>query len=140
MAGGRLWPGATRAGTLPNGAWVFADGFNHNTGQPYVESITSDATLPAGNGVSDKTAVARDGGTVLASGSAVLTKLPKSPCRLGAAFTDTQGTTWTFCADSSSIKTYYLAKDGKQWKAYGKPSGAVAPIAAGFPLVLPPQR
>jgi hypothetical protein len=132
--------GASRAGTLPRGPWVFADGFNHNTGQPYVESITSDVTKPAGNGVADKTAVARDGGTVLASGSAVLTKLPQSPCRLGAAFTDGQGTTWTFCADSPSIKTFYLSKNGQQWTAYGKPSGAVAPIAAGFPLVLPPQQ
>jgi hypothetical protein len=131
---------ATKTGTLIRGPWVFADGFNHNTGEPYVESITSDETRPAGNGAGDKTAVARDGGTVLANDSAVLTTLPKSPCRLGAAFTDGQGTTWAFCADSSSVKTFYLPKDGQEWKAYGKPSGAVAPIAAGFPLVLPPQR
>jgi hypothetical protein len=132
--------GASRAGALPRGPWVFADGFNHNTGQPYVESITSDQTRPAGNGVSDTSAVARNGGTVLASGSAVLAKLPQSPCRLGAAFTDGQGTSWTFCADGPAIKTYYLSKNGDHWTAYGKPSGHVAPIAAGFPLVLPPQR
>jgi hypothetical protein len=131
---------ASRAGTLPRGPWVFADGFNHNTGQPYVESITSDATLPAGNGVADTTVVARNGGSVLASGSAVLAKLPRSPCRLGAAFTDSQGTSWTFCADSPAIKAFYLSKNGDHWTAYGKPSASVAPIAAGFPLVLPPQR
>jgi hypothetical protein len=131
---------ASRAGTLPRGPWVFADGFNHNTGKPYVESITSDVTKPAGNGVADKTAVARNGGAVLASGSAMLAKLPQSPCRLGAAFTDGSGTSWTFCADSPSIKTFYLSKNGQQWTAYGKPSGSVAPIAAGFPLVLPPQQ
>jgi hypothetical protein len=46
--------------------------------------------------------------------------------------------TWTFCADKSSLRTYYLPKDGKKWVAFGKPSTPVAPVAAAFPLVLPP--
>jgi hypothetical protein len=67
-----------------------------------------------------------------------MTKLPASPCRLGAGFTDANGVTWAFCADASALTTYYLPKDGEKWTSYGKPSAAVAPVAAGFPLVLPP--
>ena len=55
----RIWtvnvPGgrATQEGTLPKGPWVFTNGFNRNTGQPWVESIDSDATKPPGNGSAD---------------------------------------------------------------------------------------
>ena len=38
--------------------------------------------------------------------------------------------TWVFCADESSLKTYYLAKDGDKWTAYGKPSTPVAPVTS----------
>ncbi len=134
VAGGR----ATQEGSLAKGPWVFTNGFNHNTGEPYMESIDSDATNPAGNGPADTSPVTRDGGTVLPNGSAGLTKLPASPCRLGAGFTDANGVTWTFCADKPTITTYYLPEDGTEWTAYGKPSPAVAPTAAAFPLVLPP--
>lgn len=133
VAGGQ----ATQEGTLPKGPWVFTNGFDRNTGQPWVESIDSDATLPAGNGPADTSPVTRDGGTVLPAGSPGLSELPASPCRLGAGFTDAAGLTWTFCADTDSVTTFYLPKDGKEWTAYGKPSTAVAPAAAGFPLVLP---
>lgn len=142
----RIWtvnvPGgrATQEGTLPKGPWVFTNGFNRNTGQPWVESIDSDATKPPGNGSADTSPVTRDGGTVLPNDSAALTKLPASPCRLGAGFTDANGTTWTFCADKPAISTYYLPKGAQQWTAYGKPSTSVAPVAASFPLVLPPAR
>lgn len=129
---------ATRQGSLAKGPWVFTNGFNHNTGQPYMESIDSDATKPAGNGPGDTSPVTRDGGTVLADDAKALTQLPASPCRLGGAFTDSHGVTWAFCADSAAISTYYLAKDGKDWVAFGKPSSPVAPDAAAFPLVLPP--
>jgi hypothetical protein len=129
---------ATQTGTLPKGAWVFLDGFNRNTGEPYVESIESDETKPAGNGVADKSDVTRAGGTVLINDGAAMKALPKSPCRLAGGFTDSSGTSWEFCADSSTVKTYVLAKGGQEWTAYGKPSTAVAPIAAGFPLALPP--
>ena len=76
---------------------------------------------------------------MLANGSDGLSELPASPCRLGAAYTDDDGVTWAFCADQPTLQTYYLPKDGKEWTAYGKPSTAVAPVASGFPLVLPPQ-
>lgn len=136
VAGGK----ATQEGTLAKGPWVFTNGFDRNTGEPYMESITSDATNPAGKGPSDTSPVTRDGGTVLAAGSKALAALPTSPCRLGAGFVDTDGTTWTFCADKSSLTTYYLPEGGEEWTAFGKPSAPVAPVAASFPLVLPPAR
>ncbi len=134
VAGGK----ATQEAPLAKGPWEFINGFNRNTGEPYAESIDSDATNPAGNGPADTSPVTRDGGTVLPNGSEGLTKLPASPCRLGAGFTDANGVTWAFCADQPTISTYYLPKDGKEWTAFGKPSPAVAPVAASFPLVLPP--
>jgi hypothetical protein len=134
VAGGK----ATQESTLAKGPWVFTNGFNVQTGEPYLESIDSDKTLPAGNAPTDATVVTRDGGTVLPNGSPGLTKLPQSPCRLGAGFTDRSGVTWAFCADSPTVTTYYLPQGGQQWTAYGKPSTAVAPTAAGFALVLPP--
>jgi hypothetical protein len=136
VAGGK----ATKEGTLAKGPWVFTNGFNHNTGEPYMESIDSDATKPAGNGPADTSPITRDGGTVLANDSQALTKLPASPCRLGAGFTDANRVTWTFCADSPTLSTYYLPKDGTKWTAFGKPSNPIAPEAAAFPLVLPPAQ
>ncbi len=129
---------ATQEKSLASGAWFFNNGFNHATGEPYMESIESDETNPAGNGLADTSPITRDGGTVLANDAKALTELPASPCRLGAAFVDADGTTWTFCADKASLSTYYLPKDGEEWTAYGKPSTPVAPEAATFPLVLPP--
>ena len=130
---------ATQEGTLPKGGpWMFSSGFNPNTGEPWLESIDSDATKPAGNGAADTSPVTRSGGTVLASESDGLAKLPQSPCRLAGAFTDENGVTWAFCADKPTLTTYYLPENGKKWVAYGKPSTAVAPIASGVPLVLPP--
>ena len=67
-------------------------------------------------------------------------KLPASPCQLGAGFTTEAGVTWAFCADDPTLTAYYLPKDGTKWTAYGKPSASVAPEAEGFPLVLPPAE
>ncbi len=136
VAGGK----ATQEGTLPSDGWVFTNGFNASTGEPWVESISSDETRPPGNGPSDSSPVTREGGTVLSAGSSGLSELPASPCRLGAGFTDAAGVTWTFCADEPSVSAYYLPEGGTEWTAYGKPSPAVAPVAAGFPLVLPPAE
>lgn len=134
VAGGK----ATQEASLPKGPWVFTNGFNRNTGEPWVESITSETTKPAGNGPTDLTPVTRNGGTVLPAGSPGFSKLPANPCRLGAGYTDSAGVTWAFCADSATVVTYYLPAEAQKWTAYGKPSTAVAPMAAGFPLVLPP--
>jgi hypothetical protein len=136
VAGGK----ATLESTLPKGPWEFLNGFNPNTGQPYAESITDDTTNPAGNGPADTSPVTRNGGTVLPAGSPEFSELPTTPCRLGAAFTDEAGTTWAFCADKPTVATYYLPPGGTEWTAYGEPSAAVAPVAAGFPLVLPPAE
>ncbi len=136
VAGGK----ATLETTLPTGPWTFLNGFNRNTGEPFLESIDSDETNPPGNGPADTSAVTRSGGTVLAAGSPGLSALPASPCRLGAGFTDDTGLTWAFCADQPALTTYYLPAGGEEWTAYGKPSAAVAPVAAGFPLVLPPAE
>lgn len=136
VAGGK----ATAETTLPHGDWVFTNGFNPNTGEPWVESIDSDATRPAGNGEADKSLVTRLDGTVLPAESHAFSKLPASPCRLGAGFTTQAGVTWAFCADDPTLSTYYLPKDGTKWTAFGKPSPSLAPEAEGFPLVLPPAE
>jgi hypothetical protein len=129
---------ATSEGRLQQGPWVFTNGFNHNTGVPWVESIDSDATSPAGNGVADTAPVQRSGGTVLPSESDELGKLPKVPCRLSGGFTLSGGTTVAFCADSDSLTAWALPSGATTWQQVGKPSSPVAPAAAGIPLVLPP--
>ncbi len=134
VAGGK----AVQEGSLPKGPWVFTNGFNFNTGEPWVESIDSDATNPPGNGPSDTSPVRRAGGTVLPAGSDAMTELPASPCRLGAGFTDESGVSWAFCADKPALTTYYLPQGSETWTPYGKPSEPVGPVAASFPLVLPP--
>ncbi len=136
VAGGKATPEPPVAG----GSFVFTNGFNPTTGEPWSESIDSDQTKPPGNGPTDENPVVRYGGTVLPAGSPELADLPSSPCRLGAGFTTGAGVTWTFCADEPTISTYVLAKDGSTWAPYGKPSAPVAPVAAGFPLVLPPAE
>jgi hypothetical protein len=129
---------ATEEAALAKGPWVFTNGFNHNTGVPWVESVDSDATSPPGNGMADTSAVTRAGGTVLPAQSEQLTALPPSPCRLGSGFTDAEGGSWVFCADAPAITAYHLAEGSQEWEKYGKPSAPVAPEAAAFPLVLPP--
>lgn len=129
---------AASEGRLTQGPWVYTNGFNRNTGVPWVESIDDDTTMPAGNGVADTGPVTRDEGTVLPSESEQLAALPQSPCRLGGGFTATDGTSYVFCADAAELSAYSLAKDGDEWTKLGKPSSAVAPAASSVPLVLPP--
>ncbi len=131
---------AKLANTLPSGKWIFTNGFDRNTGEPWVESIDSDETQPPGYGPADTAPISRDGGTVLPAGSPGLAALPANPCRLGAGFTDAAGVTWLFCADAPTVATHYLPKSSTGWTAYGKASTPVAPVAAGFPLVLPPAE
>ena len=79
VAGGK----ATQEGTLAKGPWVFTNGFNHNTGEPYMESIDSDETNPAGNGPADTSPVTRDGGTVLPAESEATDQAPRQPVPAG---------------------------------------------------------
>lgn len=129
---------APQESTLPTGPWVFTNGFDTNTGEPWVESIESDETRPSGQGPSNDDPVIRGGGDVLPAGDPAFADLPDIPCRLGAGYAEDGGVTWAFCADGAEITTHYLAPGASEWKAYGKPSSAVAPDVAGFPLVLPP--
>ena len=131
---------ASSEGRLAQGPWVFTNGFNHNTGVPWVESIDSADTLPPANGVADTGPIQRSGGTVLPSASDALDAMPKSPCGLAGAFTTAEGTTWAFCADKPEVSAYTLAKGDTEWQAYGTPSSPVAPVASGVPLVLPPVQ
>ncbi len=131
---------ATQESTLPDGPWVFTNGFDPNTGEPWVESIDSDKTLPADEGANDTRPITRDGGTVLPAGSTGLSSLPPGPCRLGAGYADPSGVTWMFCADQASISTHYLPEGSDAWVEFGTPGSPVAPVASGFALVLPPAE
>lgn len=133
---------ATKSGDLgldEGGGWVFADGFNPNTGEPYVESITSEATKPEGNGPSNTAPVKREQGILLGADSAVVRAFPADKCRLVGAFETNDAGTWAFCADAPSLTTWHKDKAG-DWKPFGKPSAAVAPDASGMPVVLPPVK
>lgn len=133
---------ATKAGDLgleEGGGWVFADGFNPNTGEPYVESITSETTKPEGNGPSNTEPVKREQGTLLRADSAVVRAFPADKCRLVGAFETHDSGTWAFCADAPSLTAWHKDKSG-DWKPYGKPSPAVGPDASGLPVVLPPVK
>ena len=120
---------------------MFTNGFNHNTGRALHGEHRQRRDQPGGQrcrrhrpGDPRRRHRARRP-TPTASPSC-----PPARAASARAFTDANGVTWTFCADKPTLTTYYLPKDGKKWIAYGKPSRAVAPIAAGFPLVLPPAR
>ena len=121
--------------------WIFADGFDKTTGEPYIESIDSDETLPAGNGDSDTRPVQRQGGTLVRYDGATLEGLPKPPCGFAGGFEFDGGLAWLFCADTPSITAYQAHADGASWHAFGTPSPKIVPkVAAEFSFVLPPVR
>ncbi len=131
---------ATAEATLPTkDGWIFADGFDPATGEPYVESIDSDATLPTGNGASDVRPVQRQGGTLIRYDGATLDGLPQPPCGFAGGFEFDGGLAWLFCADTPSITAYQAHPDGASWHAFGKPSSKIVPkYAAQLSFVLPP--
>jgi hypothetical protein len=133
---------ATKEATLPaREGWIFGNGFDKNSGEPYIESIDSDQTEPAGNGDSDTRAVERQGGTLIRYDGAALADLPEPPCGFAGGFRFTGGEAWLFCADTPSIATYRFDKAGNAWKAYGMPSPKVVPaVAAELTFALPPVR
>ena len=119
--------------------WIFADGFDTTTGEPYIESIDSDATDPPGNGDDDTRPVVRQGGIPVRYDGADLDGLPKPPCDFAGAFRYADGSAWLFCADTSSIAAYRAGKDATNWQPYGKPSAATAPSSAvELSFALPP--
>lgn len=131
---------ATQEGTLRRRAgWIFGNGFDKATGEPYIESIDSDQTEPAGNGDSDTRPVEREGGTVLRYDGEPLDALPKPPCDFAGGFQYADGSAWLFCADTPSIAAYQATKDGATWHRFGTPSQAVVPRAAAeLTFALPP--
>jgi hypothetical protein len=133
---------ATRESTLPSrNGWIFGNGFDRNTGEPYIESIDSDQTEPAGNGDSDTRPVQRQGGALFRYDGDALDGLPKPPCDFAGGFRFDDGTAWLFCADTPSITAYQLSEGGASWHQYGTPSSNVVPDGAvELTFALPPVR
>jgi len=128
-----------RDGSLPSHpGWIFANGFDKNTGLPYIEATDSEDTLPAGNGADDVRPVQRQGGTIIDEGVDVPDE-PTLPCAFATAFKTADEVTWLFCADTARIVTYELSDGGSTWTRVGKVSAPVVPGSAGeLPVVLPP--
>jgi hypothetical protein len=119
--------------------WIFGNGFDRNTGRPYVESIDSDETEPAGNGDTDTHPVERQGGTPFRYDGSALDGLPAPPCQFTGGFRFDDGTAWLFCADTPSITAYELAEGATSWKQNGVPSTDVVPNGAvELSFALPP--
>jgi hypothetical protein len=131
---------ASQERTLPSrDGWIYGNGFDKETGEPYIESIDSDQTEPAGNGDSDVRAVERQGGSLIRYDGAELDGLPKPPCGFAGGFAFDDGIVWLFCADTPSIAAYQAHPGGASWHAYGMPSPKVVPAAAAeLSFVLPP--
>jgi hypothetical protein len=132
-----------RSGTeervLPKRAgWIFGNGFDTTTGEPFIESIDSEKTDPPGNGADDSRPAERQGGTLLRYDGTDVAGLPKAPCGFAGGFRNGDGA-WLFCADTPSITAYRLSADGSAWQAWGKPSPKVVPGAAvEITFALPP--
>lgn len=131
---------ATREGQLPRrSGWIFGNGFDKNTGEPYIESIDSDETEPAGNGDSDTRPVDRQGGALVRYDGEDVEGLPTPPCGFAGGFRYADGRTWLFCADTPSISAYGLAQSDHSWEPFGKPSAKVVPgSAVEMTFALPP--
>lgn len=131
---------ATKEGQLPKrSGWIFGNGFDKATGEPYIESIDSDETEPAGNGDADTRPIERQGGTLLRYDGETLAGLPKPPCGFAGGFQFDDGGAWLFCADTPSIAAYRADKGGAKWEAFGTPSPKIVPaVAADLSFVLPP--
>lgn len=130
---------ANRESVLPKKpGWIFGNGFDKTTGEPFIESIDSEETEPAGNGDDDTRPAERQGGTLLRYDGPDVPGLPKAPCGFAGGFRTSDGA-WLFCADTPSITAYRLSADGRAWQAWGKPSPKVVPGAAvEMTFVLPP--
>jgi hypothetical protein len=131
---------ASEERTLPSReGWIYGNGFDKATGEPYIESIDSDETEPAGNGDNDVRAVQRQGGTLVRYDGEELDGLPKPPCGFAGGFAFDGGIVWLFCADTPSIVAYQAHPGGASWHAYGMPSPKLVPAsAAELTFALPP--
>jgi hypothetical protein len=131
---------ATQEDSLPQReGWIFANGFDKNSGKPYIESIDSDQTDPAGNGDNDTRPVERQGGTLVRYVGEPLDDLPKPPCDFAGGFRFGSGTAWLFCADTPSVSAYQAHVNGASWHQFGTASPKIVPEAAvELTFVLPP--
>jgi hypothetical protein len=131
---------ASQGSTLPRrDGWIFGNGFAKNSGEPYIESIDSDQTDPAGHGDSDTSPVQRQGGTLIQYDGEPLADLPQPPCGFAGGFQYDDGSAWLFCADTSSITAYQATKGGASWHKFGTPSPDVLPkTVAAVSFALPP--
>jgi hypothetical protein len=131
---------AVKEGTLPRvEGWIFGNGFDKATGKPYIESIDSDETEPAGNGDGDTRPVERQGGSLIRYDGEDLDGLPQPPCGFAGGFRFDDGEAWLFCADTPSIAAFALNQDEESWEAFGVPSAEIVPgVAAEMTFALPP--
>lgn len=134
---------AVRDGDLPSSSgWIFANGFDKNTGLPYIEAIDTSDTLPAGNGDDDVRLVERRGGVIRLADSTDGTEAsgaPALPCGFAGGFTVAGGTAWLFCADTPKITAYRLPVGATAWERVGTESKPVVPATAEeLPVALPP--
>jgi hypothetical protein len=131
-----------RDGDLPSHpGWFFANGFDKNTGLPYIEDTDSEATLPAGNGIGDIRPVLRDGGQIRIDDGTEHAGEPAEPCGFAGGFVTAEETVWIFCADTARISAYRLDKGAEAWEPVGKASPSIVPAAAAeVPVVLPPVQ
>ncbi len=119
--------------------WFFAGGFDKNTGQPYIESVDSEETVPPGNGDDDTRPVERQGGSIVLYDGDDLGDLPTPPCDFAGGFAFDGGSTYLFCADDPSITAYVASSGSTEWTAVGTASPAIVPRAvADLAVVLPP--
>jgi hypothetical protein len=120
---------ATRTGELPHHpGWIYGNGFDKNTAVPYIESVDSFVTDPAGNGEDDTRPVQRQGGVLVRYDGGDLDGLPDPPCGFAGGFEFRDGDAWLFCADTPSIVAYRLGEGADpRWDAVGTPSPKVVP-------------
>lgn len=131
---------AVDAGDLPTRVgWIYANGFDKNTGLPYIEATDSTDTLPPGNGDDDTRPLERRGGVIHLTQGEEPSGTPALPCGFAGGFTVTDGTAWLFCADTPKIAAYRLQKGSDAWERVGVDSKPVVPATAEeLPVVLPP--
>ncbi|HET6167089.1 MAG TPA: hypothetical protein VFE07_09700 [Marmoricola sp.] len=132
---------ATKERVLPKRpGWIFGNGFDQTTGEPYVESIDSDETDPPGNGDADVRPLQRQGGTVLQLSGDPVDGLPTPPCGFAGGFRFDDGDAWLFCADTPSISAYRLGEGADAgWVPVGPASARVVPATAvELAFALPP--
>ncbi len=130
---------ATKERVLPErSGWIFGNGFDKTTGEPFIESIDSEDTDPPGNGDDDSRPAERQGGTLLRYDGTDVAGRPKAPCGFAGGFRD-DGGAWLFCADTPSISAYRLSADRSAWQQWGTPSPKIVPgSAVEITFALPP--